>query len=1437
MFRSQENREFEILFLKTNLYLYMKTRIYKEEQAAKLRWILSLFICLAGVPVLLPAQNLRLHYALTQDAVGAVTVTDETDNGNDATLKNGAKVSVFETQRVIDLGTSNGYADMGAGVGTLIASLRDFTIHTKIFIPATSNITAAGNFVWTFSNAEFINSQAVGCMFLSAKESRYSITQTDYKEESTLVGTKTGMTKGKWLFVTVVQEGTLARLYLDGILAATANLSLFPADLGATRYNWLGRACYQNDAYLKAAKIADFRIYEGALDAAEVAALTVEEKDEVNLKVHFDFSSLTDATGNYTGSAHNGATLTEVEELPVLSLGAKNGYFDLGAKVGEVIAQLDQFTVSSNLYIPSATALGGNGNFIWTFSNSTNTASDRNGCAFMRANDTRYAITTTYYAAEKEVTSSSAFPKGSWHNLTYTQSRGKAMIYVDGMLVARGELDLSLSDLGTTRYHFLGRPNYAGDVYLKDAFYHDFRIYEGALSPDSVKGLCRDLSILNKSLYREEIAAYMASLELPGTVRENVGLPTATGNGIRVSWGSSDENVVSPQGVVLRPAPGEPTAVVTLTALFEKGGVTASKEYELRIEPYLSDAESVKQDLENLVLTGTENIYESVSLPYQTLEGSVIRWKSSDPDYLSPTGKVRKLSPNGEGKKELTLTATARKGACEATRDFTVYVAEDEGYSAYLFAYFTGNSSSQEQIRFALSLDGFNYTPLHNGDPVISSDTIARKRAVRDPHILRGEDGKTFYMVVTDMKSSEGWSSNDGLVLLQSTDLLNWTHTAIDFPDTWPARFDRNALTQVWAPQTIYDPVARKYMVYYSIGESGQHYKIYYSYANDEFTELTQPEVLYDHGSNTIDADIVYKEGLYHLFFKTEGEGNGIQKATATTLQGPWTPHRQYLQQTTVAVEGSGVFKKINSDEWILMYDCYGSGYYQFCKSQDLEHFTWVCNTSTSTGFSPRHGTTLPLTSEEAERLVAKWPSSGMSFRPMGARNPAVRSELMKINTSRKTLFIPVEVGTDLSAFDPQLYAFAGTAVSPSGEQDFLHGGVDYTFTLNDRSEVYTVTAGVYGNPILPDFHADPEIVYSQKTGRFYLYSTTDGYSGWGGYYFNVFSSSDLVNWSDEGTVLDLSTDQVGWADGNAWAPCIEERMENGNYKYYFYYSGNTSTGKQIGVAVSNSPTGPFIDSGSSIINTSPTGSGQQIDPDVFTDPVSGKSYIYWGNGYLAGAERNEDWVSLKEGTTTNLTPSGGTLATYAYREGVYVFYRNGKYYFLWSVDDTGSTNYHVAYGTSSSPLGPITVAKDPLVIIQDAANEIYGTGHNSILQIPGRDEWYIVYHRIHKAYLENGPGYHREVCIDRLSFNEDGTIRRVTPTHRGVDPVDPLDPNYSGVGEIAAEDPEGVVTQVRYYTVSGIFFGEDEQKLPQGLYIRESRYSNGKVRSDKVMK
>lgn len=361
-------------------------------------------------------------------------------------------------------------------------------------------------------------------------------------------------------------------------------------------------------------------------------------------------------------------------------------------------------------------------------------------------------------------------------------------------------------------------------------------------------------------------------------------------------------------------------------------------------------------------------------------------------------------------------------------------------------------------------------------------------------------------------------------------------------------------------------------------------------------------------------------------------------------------------------------------------------------------------------------------------------------------------------------------------------------------------------------------------NPILPGFHADPEITYSNQTHRYYIYSTTDGTPGWGGYTYQCFSSADLKEWRDEGEVLNAKNGQIAWADGNLWAPAVQEvKVGKGKYKYYLYYSANPKAGggKQIGVAVSDSPTGPFVDHGKSIVLKAPEGcQGQQIDVDVFIDPRSKKPYLYWGNGYMAGAELQKDMTTIKPQTLKVLTPEGGTLQNYAYREAPYVFYRNGIYYFMWSVDDTGSANYHVAYGTSKSPLGPITVAKEPIVIQQDPAHAIYGTAHNSVINVPGTDEWYIVYHRINKYFIkaDEQPGVHREVCIDRMEFNADGTIKPVTPTNAVTNKDGSIDLITDGNPLFRHVHTADAAAYVEGDTL-WLFAGHDEDDAPNNEY------------------
>jgi arabinoxylan arabinofuranohydrolase len=301
----------------------------------------------------------------------------------------------------------------------------------------------------------------------------------------------------------------------------------------------------------------------------------------------------------------------------------------------------------------------------------------------------------------------------------------------------------------------------------------------------------------------------------------------------------------------------------------------------------------------------------------------------------------------------------------------------EKDFSAYLFVYFTGVGEQQESVRYGVSPDGYHYYTLNDNKPVLDSKKISATGGVRDPHILRGQDGKTFYMACTDMTAANGWDSNRAMVLLKSTDLVNWISSVVNIQSTFTGNEE---LKRVWAPQTIYDPKAGKYMVYFSMKYGDDSDKIYYAYANKDFTLLeSEPKQLFfpKSGMACIDGDIIEKDGVYHLFFKTEtGKGiekSGIKVATTRDLtSGNWKEFPDYLQKTSEDVEGAGIFKLNHSQEYILMYDIYKKGKYQFTKSTCLEHFIVIDN-EVIMDFHPRHGTVLPITVSELKGLIAKW--------------------------------------------------------------------------------------------------------------------------------------------------------------------------------------------------------------------------------------------------------------------------------------------------------------------------------------------------------------------------------------------------------------------------------------------------------------------------------
>lgn len=329
-------------------------------------------------------------------------------------------------------------------------------------------------------------------------------------------------------------------------------------------------------------------------------------------------------------------------------------------------------------------------------------------------------------------------------------------------------------------------------------------------------------------------------------------------------------------------------------------------------------------------------------------------------------------------------------------------------------------------------------------------------------------------------------------------------------------------------------------------------------------------------------------------------------------------------------------------------------------------------------------------------------------------------------------------------------------------------------------------------NPIVPGWYADPEIrLYGNK---YWIYPTYSDHFGpperasrftpaqqrmraqadliWEPFlkqtFLHAFSSPDLVHWTRHERVLDV--EHVAWAAYAVWAPSAIAH----DGKYYLFFGANDIKSDAqlggIGVAVSDRPEGPFRDAlGRPLIGKIHNGA-QPIDQMVFKDD-DGQVYMYYGGWKHANVVKlAPDLLSVvpfPDGSTyKEITPDP------AYVEGSFMAKRKGVYYLMWSEGGWTGPDYRVAYAMSASPFGPF---KRIGTILQQDTRIANGAGHHSVVNIPGTDDWYIAYHR---RPLGDTDGHHREMAIDHLYFNADGTIKPVVMTTDGVAPRPlPVDP------------------------------------------------------------
>jgi Predicted glycosylase len=317
----------------------------------------------------------------------------------------------------------------------------------------------------------------------------------------------------------------------------------------------------------------------------------------------------------------------------------------------------------------------------------------------------------------------------------------------------------------------------------------------------------------------------------------------------------------------------------------------------------------------------------------------------------------------------------------------------EKNMRAYLMAYFKDETHG---LYFAISKDGYHFTDINHGQPIMAGDTIALQKGIRDPYIYRGPDG-WFYLAMTDLhiyaqkagyRQTEwerdgkeyGWGNNHALVLMKSRDLINWSRTNLEVDKAFPGLEDIGC---AWAPELIYDPAVKKIMLYFTMRFRNGRSKLYYTYMNDAFTKMeTEPKLLFKYPKDVsyIDGDITKVGKRYHLFYVPHDGTAGIKQAVSKKINSGYVYDSAWVDFEPRGCEAPTVFKRLGEKKWVLVYDIYSikPHNFGFAETTDFKHFTNLGHFNEgvmkATNFSsPKHPSFIHITKQEAERLAKRW--------------------------------------------------------------------------------------------------------------------------------------------------------------------------------------------------------------------------------------------------------------------------------------------------------------------------------------------------------------------------------------------------------------------------------------------------------------------------------
>ena len=556
-------------------------------------------------------------------------------------------------------------------------------------------------------------------------------------------------------------------------------------------------------------------------------------------------------------------------------------------------------------------------------------------------------------SGSRSAVSTGTYIENEWNEVMIVVKDTVTELYINGIKSEDVASTVNVADmLGADPVVYIGLANW-GSGEFATGYVDDFVIYNYAMeSPLSELNL-GDLS----------------------DVRSDITLPQTLSDGTPIAWTSSDDSVITNEGKVTRQ---NETKTAVLTASVTVGGVVSTREFTVTVTGLAVSLDSFTAYADGNDIKYTsgykygEDAYSMAAAIYDN-EGRLlgVQLNKGEGSFTGMPG-VYTVSAYLWKDMEPMHEVVSKK----------VKVEENvQEMGAYLFAHFVGTekSEAEEQIYFSVSEDGQSWTTLNGKAPVLTS-TVGEK-GVRDPYILRGEDGK-FFVIATDLSiynrrdDSNRWgtcqtSGSKSIVIWESTDLVNWSEARL------VEVADKNAGC-TWAPEAVYDVDKDMYMVFWASKVSDDNYatqRMYRSYTKD-FVTFTEPEIYIDGGNiSNIDTTITRHNGVYYRFTKNESKSS-VTMMASTSLDKGWKEVESYTingtaGNTVTGYEGPTIYKTNGKEQWTLLLDYYSKsqGYKPFVTS-DITKGEFTSASDFSMDDKYRHGTVMPITKAEYDRLV-----------------------------------------------------------------------------------------------------------------------------------------------------------------------------------------------------------------------------------------------------------------------------------------------------------------------------------------------------------------------------------------------------------------------------------------------------------------------------------